>query len=249
MRAERIMRTKGINLLLRVAGAVLIAGALSAGVAHAAVNPYPDRERTDNRRDHNSGRQQPRGDSRIDNRYSHNRSYPSRGYVSRALPPGYRSVRYRGSPYYYSRGAWYRPHGGRFVVIAPPIGIGVGFLPPYYTRVWFGGVPYYYADDTYYMWRPERREYVVTERPTGNARVDDDASQGSDEVFVYPKNGQSEEQQGTDRYECHAWAVGKTGFDPTRPSGNVGDSEIDSKRADYRRAEAACLDARGYSVK
>lgn len=223
-----------------------VAVALGAGAAQAAGNPH--RNRDDGRNDHR-GQPQQRVDSRIDNRYSHNRSYPSRGYVAPALPLGYHSVRYRGSPYYFSRGAWYRPYGPRFVVVAPPIGIGVGFLPPYYTRVWFGGMPYYYADDTYYMWRPERREYVVTERPSGAARVDDSATGGSDEIFVYPKNGQSEELQATDRYECHAWAVGKTGFDPTRPSGNVGESEIGSKRADYRRAEGACLEARGYSVK
>jgi uncharacterized protein DUF6515 len=214
--------------------------ALGTSTAFAAGNPYP------NRGDDRGHRQ----DSRVDNRYSHNRSYPSRGYIAPALPVGYHSVRYRGSPYYYSRGAWYRPYGPRFVVVAPPIGIGVGFLPPYYTRVWFGGMPYYYADDTYYLWRPERREYVVTEPPRGaSARVDDSRSTGSDEIFVYPKNGQTEEQQATDRYECHAWAVQKTGFDPTRPSGNVEESEIDSKQADYRRAEGACLEARGYSVK
>jgi hypothetical protein len=98
------------------------------------------------------------------------------------------------------------------------------------------------------MWRPERREYVVTQPPAGEGRVRD-RDAGSDEIFVYPKNGQSEERQATDRYECHSWAVEKTGFDPTRPHGNVGDEELDSKRADYRRAEGACLEARGYSVK
>ncbi len=219
--------------------------ALAASTAHSAADPNRAREASN----HERGRSQPRTDSRVDDRYSHNRSYPSRGYVSTALPQGYRPVRYRGAPYYFSRGAWYRPYGPRFVVVAPPIGIGLGFLPPYYTRVWFGGVPYYYADDTYYMWRPERREYVVTDPPAGRARVDDNASEGGDDVFVYPKNGQNEAQQNTDRYECHAWAVEKTGFDPTRPQGNVEESQIDSKRADYRRAEGACLDARGYSVK
>ena len=243
------MSTKRKSLFSRMAGAVVVAVAFSAGTAHAAGNPYPDRNRGNERHDDRGGHSQPRVESRIDNRYSHNRSYPSRGYVAPILPTGYRAVRYRGSPYYYSRGAWYRPYGPRFVVVAPPIGIGVGFLPPYYTRVWFGGTPYYYADDTYYMWRPDRREYVVTERPTGDARVDDSATQGSDEVFVYPKNGQSEDLQATDRYECHSWAVNKTGFDPTRPAGNVDESDIVSKRADYRRAEAACLEARGYSVK
>jgi hypothetical protein len=237
----------GPGKFIRLAAVLL---ALSASAAFGAGDS--DRRRGDDHR-----RSQPRVSSqigarveaRVDNRYSHNRSYPTRGYVSGSLPLGYHPVRYRGSPYYYSRGAWYRPYGPRYMVVAPPIGIGVGFLPPYYTRVWFGGMPYYYADDTYYQWRPERREYVVTGQPRGEARIDDSASQGSDEIFVYPKNGQTEDQQGTDRYECHAWAVGKTGFDPTRPSGNVDDAQIGSKRADYRRAEGACLEARGYSVK
>ena len=184
---------------------------------------------------------------RIDNRYNHNRSYPVRGYVAAALPRGYVNVRYRNSPYYFYRGAWYRPYGPRFIVVRPPIGVGIGLLPPFYTTVWFGGVPYYYADDTYYMWRPERREYVVTQPPAGEGEVRE--SEGSDDIFVYPKNGQSEERQATDRYECHAWAVEKTGFDPTRPHGNVEESAAGSKRADYRRAEGACLEARGYSVK
>jgi uncharacterized protein DUF6515 len=192
-------------------------------------------------------RDQNRNEQRYDNRYNHNRNYPARGYVARALPRGYVNVRYRGSPYYFHGGVWYRPYGPRYVVVRPPFGVGIGFLPPFYTTVWFGGVPYYYADDTYYMWRPERREYVVTQPPAGDGEVRDEP--GSDEIFVYPKNGQSEERQATDRYECHAWAVGKTGFDPTRPQGNVAQSEVASKRADYRRAEGACLEARGYSVK
>ena len=35
------------------------------------------------------------------------------------------------------------------------------------------------------------------------------------QVFAYPNAGQSQEQQGKDRYECHQWAVSQTGFDPT----------------------------------
>jgi hypothetical protein len=195
---------------------------------------------------HDGGRGNGRGE-RFDNRYNHNRSYPVRGYVSPALPRGYVNVRYRGAPYYFHRGIWYRPYGPRYIVVRPPIGVGIGYLPPFYTTVWFGGIPYYYADDTYYMWRAERREYVVTQPPAGEGEVRDRRA-GSDELFVYPKNGQSEERQSTDRYECHAWAAGKTGFDPTRPLGND-DDQLDSKRADYRRAQTACLEARGYSVK
>lgn len=185
---------------------------------------------------------------RFDARYDHNRSYPVRGYVAPVLPRGYVRVRWRGAPYYFHRGTWYRPYGPRYVVVRPPFGVGIAYLPPFYTTVWFGGIPYYYADDTYYVWRPERREYVVTQAPAGTGEVREHGA-GSDEIFVYPKNGQSEERQATDRYECHSWAVGKTGFDPTRPHGNVDEDDVDAKRADYRRAEAACLEARGYSVK
>ena len=35
-------------------------------------------------------------------------------------------------------------------------------------------------------------------------------------IFVYPANGQTEEQTERDRYECHLWAVQQTGVDPSR---------------------------------
>ena len=35
------------------------------------------------------------------------------------------------------------------------------------------------------------------------------------EVFAYPNQGQSQEQQRQDRYECHVWAVQQSGFDPS----------------------------------
>src|SRR5579863_3923727 len=37
-------------------------------------------------------------------------------------------------------------------------------------------------------------------------------------MFIYPKNGQSQQLQDKDRYECHTWAVNQTGFDPSRMS-------------------------------
>lgn len=36
-------------------------------------------------------------------------------------------------------------------------------------------------------------------------------------LFIYPSQGQSAEQQSRDRYECHIWAVQQTGFDPANP--------------------------------
>jgi hypothetical protein len=35
---------------------------------------------------------------------------------------------------------------------------------------------------------------------------------------IYPAKGQSAKQQDQDRYECHSWARGQSGFDPTQAS-------------------------------
>lgn len=182
-----------------------------------------------------------------DNRYNHGHYYPERGATFFALPPARYVVPYRGSQFYFHGGAWYRPYGPRFVVVAPPIGIGIGFLPPYYSTVWFGGVPYYYANDTYYLWRPERREYVVTSPPP-NAAPATASPPTSPELYAYPKGGQNEQQQASDRYDCHKWASGQSGFDPTQPLGGVAATEAEGRRADYQRAEKTCLEGRGYSV-
>jgi hypothetical protein len=187
----------------------------------------------------------------LDNRYNHNHYYPPRGYAVGGLPRGYVTVNFRGGPYYYHQGVWYRGSGHRFVVVRPAVGLYVPFLPPFYTTVWFGGAPYYYADDVYYAWRPAMRQYVVVDPPGGvqAGTTAPPADSQSSDLFIYPKNGQNEEQQGKDKYECHSWASNQSGFDPTQPLGGVAENEAAAKRADYQRAMQACLEARGYSVK
>jgi sugar (pentulose or hexulose) kinase len=39
----------------------------------------------------------------------------------------------------------------------------------------------------------------------------------SPDVYFYPQQGQSTQQQSRDRYECYLWAHQKTGFDPSQP--------------------------------
>jgi YMGG-like Gly-zipper len=39
----------------------------------------------------------------------------------------------------------------------------------------------------------------------------------ADDLLIYPAKGQSTEQLEKDRYECHRWAVGQSGFDPSKP--------------------------------
>lgn len=184
----------------------------------------------------------------FDNRYQHGHYYPQAGTRFHALPPGNIGINYRGVPYRYYGGSWYRPwYGGRFIVVAPPIGIGIAVRPPYYTTVWFAGMPYYYADNTYYLWQPTLQQYVVTEPPTG---VEPSTTQptGNPELFAYPQKGQSEAQQAEDRFACHQWARQQSGFDPTQPLGGVAATDVAARRADYQRAQRSCLEGRGYSV-
>jgi len=42
--------------------------------------------------------------------------------------------------------------------------------------------------------------------------------QPSTDVYSYPTQGQTPEQQDRDRYECHEWAVKQTNFDPSAPN-------------------------------
>jgi len=182
----------------------------------------------------------------LDNRYQHNHYYPPRGQALPILPSDHRVVPYRGENYYFHSGVWYRHSGTRFVVILPPIGLVVPFLPPFYTTIWVGGLPYYYAGGVYYNWVPEENGYVVAKAPPESEVSEQSAAEN--QLFIYPQKGQSEQQQATDRYQCHRWATDQTGFDPTQPGGNVPEAQIDSKRADYRRAMKACLEARGYSA-
>ena len=131
---------------------------------------------------------------------------------------------YHGGYYGGWRGGYYGWRGGYYY---RPWGWWGGYygLPYYYSAYGWGGSPYYSADNNYYQ-----------------ANQGESASAGpAQQPVVYPKSGQNQAQQGKDTYECHRWAVGQTGFDPTQGApGN---------RSGYFRAQAACLEGRGYTVK
>ena len=145
-------------------------------------------------------------------------------------------------------------------MIAPPVGLVVGVLPPYYSTVWFGGVPYYYADNVYYTWQPDQNGYAVANPPSDPDASPDAPAPPPDQqpppdsgvqndLMIYPKNGQTKEQQSADQFECNNWAKGQTGFDPTQPGGgNAAAGNPDVARGNYDRAMSACLQGRGYQV-
>lgn len=184
----------------------------------------------------------------FDNRFAHNQVYFDRGYRVRDRPFGGYAIDHGRDHYWYDRGQWYRHGGFGWVVVGAPIGAFVTVLPPYYSTVWFGGVPYYYADDTYYDWSAAQREYQVVEPPAGIDSAGTTQPPASDKIFIYPKNGQSSQQQASDQYACYRSAVDQTGYDPTQAGGGVSPEAAAGKRVNYFRADAACLDARGYSV-
>jgi hypothetical protein len=183
----------------------------------------------------------------LDGRYNHGRYYPPMGTVRPALPEGYRPYYRGGNRYYFSGGIWYAPRGPGFVVVSPPPGLVISVLPPYYSTVWFGGVPYYYADNVYYSWQPDENGYAVVDPPENADAPSAPPDNAQVDLMIYPKNGQSKEQQAADRFECHNWAKGQTGFDPTQPGGGT-PGNADAARSNYERAMSACLQGRGYQV-
>ena len=184
--------------------------------------------------------------------------YHGGGYASHAAyghPGGYYG---HGGGYYghgYSTGAYWRGgywHGGFW----PRCYYGLGFswflpiLPLAYATYWYGGVPYYYANDVYYTYNPSYEGYVATDPPpladsSGSAEVippsggpgpSDPGAAGVGQIFMYPKNGQSPEQQATDKAECQQWASQQAG-------------QVAQNAPDYQRAMVACVEGRGYSAR
>jgi len=153
---------------------------------------------------------------------------------------------YRGGYYGGYRGGWYGgyyPWGWGWGWGGLGLGLYFATLPYYYSTYWYGGIPYYYADNTYYQWDGAVGQYRTVAPPAG--APNQAGGQGSSELIVYPKNGQSEQQQSTDRYECYRWAVSQLGYDPTTAGGGTVRRDL----TDYNRAQTACLEARGYTVK
>ncbi len=194
---------------------MLMSGLLAAALAGPAMNLAFAQGPDDNghRAVNHPAARGPAGRQYFDSRYNHGRYYPPRGAVVRVLPSGYRSFYYGGRPFFFVGGVWYATGPDGFIVTVPPRGLVVSVLPPFYTTVWLGGVPYYYADDVYYQWEPGANAYEVVDPPAGADQPGAAAGAGTAGAvtagrasIIYPKNGQTQDQQAQDRYECHSWA-------------------------------------------
>ncbi|WP_144290051.1 DUF6515 family protein [Ideonella sp. A 288] len=193
----------------------------------------------------------------FDGAHGHARSYPAPGVAVRHLPPRSRIVFWSGVNYGFYDGIWYAPGPYGYAVARPPYGVVVGDLPLFRTLVVVGGLSYLYANGVYYRERTEGGYEVV---PAPVADESAPAAAAAMRTFVYPRANQGPEQQASDEYECHRWAVTQSGFDPTvaatgAPGATPGADPAApprtpmALRSDYQRAKSACLEGRGYTVK
>ncbi|MDM4768190.1 DUF6515 family protein [Pelomonas sp. SE-A7] len=196
---------------------------LMAGLLAAALSPAP--ALADRPRDHMV----------FDQRYHHDHYYPAPGWVAPGLPRGAVVVRGGPSPFYFHGGVWYRPDGPRFRVVLPPLGLIVPVLPWAYVTLSIGGLPYFYANGVYYRHAVGGYEVVTAPPEADRAQPVQNVPPARPDPIIYPRNGQSPQQQEADRQECNRWAT-------TQPAA-MNEASV------FNRAVEACMDGRGYTMK
>jgi hypothetical protein len=167
------------------------------------------------------------------------------GNGSAGLGAGFHSSR-TGRGYAHHRGSWHGERGssgrhrggGQGGWSVPGHGFYFASIPSYCKLVYWDGVPYYYADDVYYEWSGTAGAYEQVQPPAGLAESINSQAPVLRDLFVFPNGDQTIEQLERDREECHQWAADQVGLDP----------KVAAKRANYLRADGACLEARDYSV-
>lgn len=190
-----------------------------------------------------------------DSKYGHEHVYPDRGTIVQQVPQGSNVINYAGLSYRFYDAVWYEPRGPAFMVVEPPIGLVVPALPPFATTVSSEGANYVYANDTFYRARPELGGYQVVNDPTaGTARTAAPELQPSEppigsSMTVYPRNGQTAQEQSRDHYECYRFAVAQTGYDPMRANAGDAPAKIAELQSAYDRAQSACFEGRGYTIR
>jgi hypothetical protein len=171
---------------------------------------------------------------------------PPIGVVVPFLPPFYTRIWVGPRVYYYANDVYYAPGPQGYIVVPPPSGT-VAMAPP-------PGMPTS-PDNAVTELGPVNNGVQQmaplpaisgappTQLPPSAPAVAPPvvAQAGGNQLFIYPRQRQSADQQNRDRSECNSWAVSQTGRDPANSGGQMD--------PDYQRAMGACLDGRGYTVK
>lgn len=161
-------------------------------------------------------------------------------------------------PFYYSR-SWADPGPYYYSPYYGP-GPTVYVNPPVYVQ----SQPVYVQSQPNYVVAAAQPRTVVTQPPsngvielgTVNSLPPVNSSSGqppssnagqatTDQWFVYPIRGQSQQQLANDRYECNRWSTNESGYDPDLRSHR----NPETGPVNYGRALSACLEGRGYAVR
>lgn len=139
---------------------------------------------------------------------------------------------------------WWAP----WVVIGGAAVLSAYYAPYYYAPYYYP--TYYYPPHYYAPYYYAPQPMVIQEQSSLYVQSASSAPLSLVErIFVYPRQGQSEDLQAKDRYECHDWARSQTHYDPTQSYSGMPEAQLIQMRSDYQRAMGACLDGRGYTVK
>lgn len=113
-------------------------------------------------------------------------------------------------------------------------------LPDDARPIWIGDQRYFLARDTWFMASGSHHRYTPVPAPREVQMV----GANMFDIIAYPINDQDLRQQQQDRGLCHRWAIDQSGFDPTNTLLPPSRMQTDT----YRRALAACLAGKDYSV-
>jgi hypothetical protein len=179
---------------------------------------------------------------------------PPIGIVVPALPTFSTILAQGGETYLYANDTYYRPRpdlGGYEVVNEPGGGSGSAATAPISAQpaavpalAQTAAVPLPASAETTSSTAAAPAAVAL---PTGPPSASPSGPPSGLKVFLYPKNGQTPDQQARDREECYRYAVAQSGFDPTRSPGAASAAPSDGPQSDYKRAQNACLEALGYA--
>lgn len=166
------------------------------------------------------------------------------GHRIHILPNKHKSMTVRGIKYFYHAGVFYQRASAGFVVVTSPVGAHINALGRGFISFQVGARRYFHVNATYYIRDKKTKEYIVIDKPKGAPGQLVAANKPtSGKIFIYPRENQKKAKQGQDRYECHLWAVEKSGLDPSHSE------YLTEDKGDYHRAITACLEGRGYTVR
>ena len=156
------------------------------------------------------------------------------------LPLTYATYWYGGIPYYYANNIYYTwdpSYEGYVATDPPPVADPSGAATPPASNAAPAGDAAPYGDAA-----PGDGSIDADAPIAGGgagmgapgARAPSQSGPPGGQIFMYPANGQSPQQQALDKRECEKWASDQAGLGSNGP--------------DFRRAMIACVQGRGYSA-